>query len=170
MKVLETERLFLRTLSIDDAAFILELVNEPSWLEFIGDKGVKNLDDARSYIAQGPLEMHDRYGLGLYLAELKENSVPIGTCGLIKRDSLKDVDIGFAFLTRYCGKGYASEAALAVLEHGKCAFGLDRIVAITSPDNHKSIKLLENIGLRFEQMLTLEEHAAEVKLFSHQSS
>jgi RimJ/RimL family protein N-acetyltransferase len=167
MNVLETERLILRRLSADDdAAFVLQLVNEPSWLRFIGDRGVRNLEDARGYILKGPLEMYRRFGFGLYLVVLKEGGAPMGMCGLIKRDTLKDVDIGFAFLPGFWGKGYAHEAAAAVLAYGKSTLGLRRIVAITSLDNLSSIKLLEKLGLRFEQQLRLAGDEHEVKLFA----
>src|SRR5262245_58073861 len=106
MKVLETDRLNLRRLSIDDAEFILELLNEPSFLRFIGDKGVRTLDDARDYISNGPIDMYNRLGFGLYLTELKDGGVTIGICGLIKRDALEDVDIGFAFLPKLWAIGY----------------------------------------------------------------
>src|SRR4051794_18702973 len=150
MKVLETERLILRRLSTEDADFILELVNEPSWLRFIGDRGVRTTLDACDYILKGPVDSYRRFGFGLYLTELKENAVPIGICGLIKRESLKDVDLGFAFLPEFRGKGYAYEASSAVMAYAKSAFGLNRIVAITNPDNYSSIKVLEKLGLRFE--------------------
>lgn len=166
MKILETDRLVLRWLSPDDAEFILQLLNEPSWLRFIGDKGVRTLDDARRYISSGPLEMYSRMGFGLYLVELKEESRPIGICGLIKRDSLADVDIGFAFLPEFWGKGYAYESAAAVMAYGKRAFGLHRLAAITTPDNHVSVKLLEKLGFKFEGLTKLSADSAEVKLFS----
>ena len=165
MKVLETDRLILRWLSLEDAEFILRLLNEPSWLQFIGDKGVRTLEDARSYILQGPIEMYSRLGFGLYLVELRKEGWPIGMCGLIKRDSLPDVDIGFAFLPAYWGKGYAYEAAAAVVKFSAAVLGLDRIVAITSPDNDRSAKLLEKLGLRFEEMVKLSPDADQVRLF-----
>lgn len=166
MKVLQTERLTLRWLTTDDAAFILALVNEPSWIQFIGDKNVHSLDDARNYIVKGPMAMVARYGFGLYLVELRHDGTPMGLCGLIKRDTLDDVDIGFAFLPAFCNNGYASEAASATLEHGKQAFGLNRVVAITTPDNQPSIKLLEKIGMRFEKNMQLTGSAEELKLFA----
>src|SRR5262245_49778732 len=166
LKVLETDRLNLRWLSIDDAEFILDLLNEPSFLRFIGDKGVRTLDDARDYILNGPVDMYNRFGFGLYLTELKDGGVPIGICGLIKRDNLEDVDIGFAFLPRFWAKGYAYESASAVMAYGKDILGLNRIVAITSPDNHASAKLLEKLGLQFERMVRLSENAEEVELFA----
>ena len=166
MKVLETERLVLRWLSTEDSGFILHLVNDPSWLQFIGDKGVHTLEDARSYILNGPVEMYSRLGFGLYLTELKLSGEPIGICGLVKRDSLQDVDIGFAFLPGFWGNGYAIEAASAVLAHGKSVLGLKRIVAITSPDNHSSIRLLEKMGMGYEKMVTLSDNAPESSLFA----
>jgi len=165
LKVLETDRLILRWVSLEDAEFILGLLNEPSWLQFIGDKGVRTVEDARAYVLKGPVDMYSRLGFGLYLVELKESVLPIGMCGLIKRDTLEDVDIGFAFLPAYWGKGYAYEAAAAVLAYGEKVLGLNRIVAITSLDNDRSAKLLEKLGLRFEKVLKLAPGSEEVKLF-----
>jgi RimJ/RimL family protein N-acetyltransferase len=165
LKVLETDRLTLRWLTLEDAEFILRLLNEPSWLQFIGDKGVRTLADARSYILQGPVEMYSRLGFGLYLVELRKEGLPIGMCGLLKRDALPDVDIGFAFLPAYWGQGYAYEAAAAVMEFSGAVLGLDRIVAITSPHNDRSAKLLEKLGLRFEEMVKLSPDADHVRLF-----
>ncbi|MGH8176253.1 MAG: GNAT family N-acetyltransferase, partial [Steroidobacter sp.] len=165
MIVLETDRLVLRRLTEDDAPFIFRLVNEPSWLEFIGDKGVRSLEDAREYLRTGPLAMYARHGFGLYLVACKEDPAPLGMCGLIKRDSLPDVDIGFAYIPESWGKGYAVEAAAAVLAHGRDAFGLKRIVAITSLDNASSIRVLAKIGLSFERVIELA-HIDPVQLFS----
>ena len=166
MIVLETARQTLRWLSISDAPFIVELLNDPAWLRFIGDRGVRTLDDARKYILNGPLSMIEHHGFGLYLAQRKSDGTPMGICGLIKRDSLDDVDIGFAYLPQFCGQGYALEAAAAVMVHGKSAFGLTRIVGITSPDNESSIKLLEKLGLKFERMLRIPQDADETMLFA----
>lgn len=166
MNVLETDRLILRRLTPEDAAFILELLNEPSWLRFIGDKGVRTLDDARSYIVNGPIAMYERCGFGLYLTALKADGAPIGMCGLIKRDSLQDVDIGFAFLPRFWGNGYAYESAAAVMAYGKSALGLERIVAITSPDNHGSINVLGKIGLKLERAMRLPGEEQDTLLFT----
>jgi len=151
VKILETERLALRRLTAADAGFVHELVNEPSWIRFIGDRGVRTLDDARAYLDKGPLAMYRRFGFGLWVVELKGTGEPTGLCGLIKRDALEDVDIGFAFLPRFWRQGYALESARAVIAYGREILELDRIVAITSPDNDASIRLLEKIGLRCEQ-------------------
>jgi RimJ/RimL family protein N-acetyltransferase len=166
MKVLETERLILRWLTVEDGEFMLELLNDPSWLRFIGDRGVRTLDAARDYILKSIVAMYERLGFGLYLTELKDEGVPIGICGLIKRDSLEDVDIGFAFLPKFRGKGYAYESALAVMAYGKRTFGLNRLVAITSPDNHGSARVLEKLGFKFERMVRLSDDNAEVSLFA----
>lgn len=152
MTVLETERLSLRHLTDADAAFILELVNDPDWLRFIGDRGVRSLDDARAYILNGPVASYARHGFGLYLVELGDGGAPVGMCGLLKRDWLDDVDVGFAFLPRFRGMGLAHEAARATLEYGRVALGLPRVAAIVSPENAGSIRLLEKLGMRFERM------------------
>lgn len=165
MKVLETERLILRRLTEADDSFIFELVNQPSWLEFIGDKGVRSLADARDYIRKGPLDMYERYGFGMYLVELKHIGTPMGMCGLIKRDALPDADVGFAFLPEYWGKGYAYEAAAAVVGYAGRVLGLERVLAITSLHNDSSIRLLEKIGLRFQQVMSLAPKD-QVKLFA----
>ena len=166
VKVLETDRLVLRWLAVEDAEFILQLLNEPSFLRFVGDKGVRTIDDAREYILNGPLKSYERFGFGLYLTELKEPRLPIGICGLLKRDSLENVDGGFAFLPQCWRQGDAFESASAVMAHGRDVFGLDRIVAITSPENEGSIKVLEKLGLKFERTTKLSEDAPEVKLFA----
>jgi RimJ/RimL family protein N-acetyltransferase len=166
MKVLETERLILRRLAVEDSEFILELLNDPSWLRFIGDRGVRTLDAARDYILKSLVAMYERLGFGLYLTELKGEGVPVGICGLIKRDSLEDVDIGFAFLPKFRGQGYAYESASAVMAYGKRTFGLNRLVAITSPDNVDSTRLLEKLGFNFERMVKLSDDSAEVSLFA----
>jgi RimJ/RimL family protein N-acetyltransferase len=166
LKILETERLLLRQLSADDAEFILELVNEPSFIQNIGDRGVRTLADARAYILNGPVASYDKNGFGLYLVALKETNESIGMCGLIKRDGLDNVDIGYAFLPRFWSKGYAVESALAVKEYAKDAIGLKRMVAITDPANAGSIRVLEKIGLRFERMVRLSEDDIDLKLFA----
>ena len=166
MKILETERLILRQFSTDDAAFILELLNEPSFIQNIGDRGVRTLENARSYLLRVPIASYVKNGFGLYLVVLKETNESIGMCCLIKRDTLEDVDIGYAFLPKFWSKGYAVESSLAVKEYAKNNIGLHRLVAITDPANVGSIRVLEKIGLRFEKMIKLSEDDIELKLFA----
>jgi len=170
MIVLETERLILRHLSADDADFILELLNEPSFIRYIGDKQVRNLDDARRYIADGPVKSYEQNGFGLNLVQLKSGQTPIGMCGVLKRDTLPDPDIGFAFIPAYWNQGYAFESADAVMKHARAVLGMHRILAITTPDNEASEKLLLKIGLHFDRLVKLAEDSAEVKLFTWQAT
>src|SRR5579883_1440073 len=153
--VLETFRLVLRRLEERDAEFVLTLVNDPAWLQFIGDRGVHTVDDARAYVRNGPIDMYARYGFGLYCVESKASGEAIGMCGLIKRDTLEDVDLGFAFLPPWRGGGYAYEAAEATMTYARETLNLKRVVAIVSPGNERSIALLEKLGFRFEKSLRL---------------
>jgi RimJ/RimL family protein N-acetyltransferase len=166
--VIECERLDLGLLSAEDAPFILELLNEAAFLQFIGDKGVRSLAHARDYILQGPMDSYRRHGFGLYRVSLRETGEPVGICGLVKREGLADVDVGFAFLGRYRSLGFATESAAAVLRHGRDTMGLTRIVAITAPDNGASSAVLEKIGLRFERRIRLVEGGPELNLFGPQ--
>ncbi len=169
MNVLTTERLILRRLTVADAEFIVELLNDPAFLQYIGDKAVRSADDARQYILEGPVASYERNGFGLWLVELKESKLAVGMCGLLKRETLPDVDIGFAFLPAYRSQGYAFESAAAVLDYGRREFGLKRIVAITNPDNAGSIRVLEKIGMRFERMITVTEGAPEIQLLASEA-
>ncbi len=156
MKIFETNRLVLRTFTVDDAPFFMALVNEPGWLRFIGNRHLTTLEDTRDAILKGPIAMYERLGFCLYVVEQNDHaqtSTSVGICGLIKREQLDDVDLGVAFLAEYGGQGYAFEAAQATLNYANNTLGLKRIVAITSPDNISSIKLLEKIGFRFEKMM-----------------
>lgn len=164
LSVIKTSRLDLRELDFNDAEFILQLLNEEAFIRFIGDKGVRTLSDARDYILQGPMDSYARNGFGLYAACLRD-ATPIGICGLVKREGLNDPDVGFAFLSRYWSLGYAVESAAAVLAHAREVLGLKRVVAITSPDNWSSIRVLEKIGLKYERMIRLVDHSPELKLF-----
>ncbi|MBE4907649.1 GNAT family N-acetyltransferase [Bacillus luteolus] len=166
MKVIETDRLILRLMTKSDAPFILKLLNDESWLRFIGDKGVKTLEDAEHYILTGPIEMYEKLGFGLYIVELKDNSTPIGMCGLIKRITLEDIDIGFALLTEFQSNGYAYEAAAATLLYGSQQLGLKRIVAITTINNTTSSTLLKKLGMTYERNLALPHHEEDLKYFS----
>ncbi len=166
MKILETERLLLRHLSSDDAVFMLELMNEPSYIQNIGDRRIRTLEGAKVYITKGPMVSYATNGFGLDLVSLKETGESIGICGLIKRETLEDVDIGYAFLPKFWLKGYAVESALAVKQFARDVVGLKRIVGITNPDNIGSIRVLEKIGMKFEKMVKLSEDDIELKLFS----
>jgi [ribosomal protein S5]-alanine N-acetyltransferase len=166
MKVIETERLILRRLSTGDAAFILALLNQPSFLRFIGDRGVRSIDDARKYIRRGPLESYARLGFGLYRVELKDGRLPIGICGLIKRETLEAVDLGYAFLPQFWSKGYACEAAAAVVAYAREVLKLKRVLAIVAPDNERSIRVLEKVGMKFERLMIWPGDSKELKLYA----
>lgn len=166
MNVLETERLNLRQLNEGDAAFILELLNDPDFLHNIGDRGVRTIEDAARYILEGPVESYARHGFGLWLVELKDSTLPTGICGLVKRDALPDADIGYAFLPRFRSQGYAYESAAAVIRYASNALGLRRVLAITNGHNVGSIKVLEKIGLKFDRLVRLSKDAPEIMLFA----
>jgi RimJ/RimL family protein N-acetyltransferase len=166
MTEIKTDRLVLREFVIDDAEFIIELLNQPSFIRFIGDKQVRTVDDAKNYLRTGPIESYNQYGFGLYLVELKESKVAIGMCGVLKRESLPNPDLGFAFLPEYWSKGYAFESASAVLDQARNVFKLTQVLAITTPNNDASIKLLERLGFQFERLMKLSTDSDEVKLFS----
>jgi RimJ/RimL family protein N-acetyltransferase len=165
-EVAATERLRIRRLDAGDVAFLFRLVNEPSWIRYIGEKGVRSVEDARRYLEQGPLAMYGRLGFGLYAVELRATREPIGICGLIRRDALPDVDLGFALLPEYWRSGYAFEAATAVMAHGRTAFGLRRIVAVLSRDNDRSRRLLVRLGFRFERRIRLSPEDEELDLYA----
>ncbi len=166
LREFDTDRLTLRRLELADATFILELVNDPDWVRYIGDRGIHTEDAARDYISSGPQAMYARFGFGLYRVELRNGGTPIGLCGLIKRDWLEDVDIGFALLPAFRGHGYAHEAATATLDCGRSTLGLERIVAIVAPDNEDSVRLLQRLGLRFEGMVTPPGATSAIHLYA----
>lgn len=164
MNIIETERLILREFHTGDAGFVFELLNSEGWLKFIGDRGVKTIEDAHHYILNRFIESYRTNGFGAYLVVLKEGKLPIGMCGLIKRQELDDVDIGYALLPQHQGKGYSFEAAANTLAYAKTVLNMHRIVAITNPDNVSSINLLKKLGLSYERMIKLAEKD-EVMLF-----
>ena len=166
VEVLSSPRLKLRQLSIQDAAFILELLNEKPFLVNIGDRGVRNLADAEAHLLSGPLASYQQFGFGLYAVERKESADPIGICGMLKREYLDDPDLGFAFLRRFWGQGYALESAEAVMQYARVTLGLKRIVATTKPHNRDSEKLLKKLGFRFEKTIQTPQSDAESMLFS----
>ena len=163
--VLETGRLILRRMTPADAPFMLETLNEPSFIRNVADRGVRTLEAAVDYIRTKIMPSYQQFGFGFYIVELKECGTPIGVCGLVKRETMDHVDIGYALLDRFSGNGYAYEAAAALMEHGRTVHGLNRIVGVTAPDNQRSIKLLERLGLRFERMVQLPGFEGEGKLF-----
>ena len=150
--VTETERLRLRLFSREDAAMVLELVNDPLWIRFIGDRNVRSLDDARGYIEK-PMRSYAEHGFGLYVVERKSDGEALGMCGLVKRDTLPEPDLGFAFLERFRGKGYALEAARATLAYARDSLGLARILAIATPTNERSNSLLARLGFVRERSM-----------------
>ena len=164
--IAETPRLRLRELTEDDAEFVLGLVNQPSFLENIGDKGVRNLEDARQFILEGPWASHRDRGYGQFLVELKEGGEPIGVCGILYRDALEVSDVGCAFLPQHWRQGYAYEAARAVMEYGRKTLGVETIVGLTSEDNIASIRLLEKLGMQFERMVKMSASDPGTALYS----
>ena len=166
MTLLRTDRLILRRVTSADAPFIRSLVNDPDWLRYIGDRGVRTLEDARAYVRNGPARMYETYGFGLYAVERRSDGAVMGLCGLIKRDTLPDFDLGFAFLPAHRGQGYAREAAAMVLAEARDAFGLSRVLAITSLDNERSMALLESLGFRFEQVIRLTPEDPGTRLYA----
>lgn len=166
MKILETERLLLRELDpVTDAEFLVEVLNEPAFIKYVADRGVRTAADATAYMREKMLPSYAKHGFGFYAVELKDSQTRVGICGLVKRDALDDVDIGFSTLRQYWGRGYAYEAASALMEHGRRVHGLTRIVGIASPDNEPSKRLLQKLGLRFERMVQLPGYT-ETSLFT----
>ncbi|MEO8769629.1 MAG: GNAT family N-acetyltransferase [Ferruginibacter sp.] len=165
--ILETERLSLREFTINDTAFIIELVNTPGWIAFIGDRNIKTTEQAKEYLQNGPMKSYELNGFGLSLVEIKTNKTAIGMCGIIKRDNLENPDIGFAFLPQFTGKGFAFEIANATMNYASDILKLPTVFAITIPSNERSIKLLEKIGLKFRQLFIFPGEKEELMLFSN---
>lgn len=164
--IAETARLRIRELTADDAEFILGLVNQPSFLENIGDKGVRTLEDAKEFIVEGPWAMHRDRGFGQFMVELKDGGASIGVCGILYRDRLEVSDVGGAFLPEYQRCGYGYEAVRAVMEYGRGRLGLERIVGLTSDKNIASIRLLKKLGMSFEKMVTMSDDDEGTALYS----
>ncbi len=165
--VCETERLTVRHFTLADAEFIIELLNEESFIRYIADKNVRNIADAEHYLTAGPMTSYDKFGFGLSLVLLKDTGTPIGMCGLLKRDELRYPDLGYAFLPRYCGQGYALEAANAVLKSGMKVHSLAQVLAITLPDNLTSNRLLKQAG--FVQNGTVNLYDSENNLYEYRA-
>ena len=162
---LETARLTLRRIEPDDASFLVGLLNQPSFLANIGDKGVRNDEDARRYMREGPMAMYEAFGYGLWHVARRSDGMPLGMCGLLRRDILPDTDVGYAFLPEFWGQGYAFEAADASVRHGAGKFGLKRIIGVVSEGNLPSIRVLEKLGMKFERMYPMRPDEPEVRLY-----
>lgn len=165
MKILETERLILREIVESDDEFILDLLNQPSFIKYIGDRNVRNVEQSREFIESRFRKSYAENGFGLYLVELKEDRTPIGICGFVKRDTLPNADIGFAFLPQFERKGFAFESAEAVMKYGREKLNLERVLAITTQNNESSIKLLEKLGFKFERLIKMPYDEEELNLF-----
>jgi RimJ/RimL family protein N-acetyltransferase len=161
----ETDRLVLRRLEFSDAPFIVGLLNQPSFLANIGDRGVRDEADAHRYLSEGPMALYDKYGFGLWHVSRREDGAGIGMCGLLRRDILPDADIGYAYLPEFWGKGYAFEAAEAVMRQAASRFHLPRVVAVVSQHNDPSIRVLEKLGMRCEGLFAMRADEPEVRLY-----
>ena len=164
--IIETERLFLREYTTDDASFMLRLVNEPSWLTYIGDRKVYSLNDAERYLTEGSIQSYEVHGFGFWKVVLKSTGEAMGSAGLAKRDYLDDIDLGFAFLPEFTGKGFAHEAATAIINYAKQTLGFSKLVAFTTKENASSIKLLMKLGFHFDHPMLLDEE--ELNLYTLQ--
>ncbi|SMD46197.1 Protein N-acetyltransferase, RimJ/RimL family [Aquiflexum balticum DSM 16537] len=162
---LKTERLILRKLTFYDSIFIVKLLNSPGWIEFIGDRGVRTEEDAKGYLQNGPLLSYEKNGFGLYLVELLETGDPIGMCGILKRDNLEHPDLGFAFLPEFMGKGYAYEAADAVVKYARKQLRIETLLAITLPENATSIKLLGKLGMKYDGVVKSPDSKENLNLY-----
>ena len=167
MSVIETERLNLREMSEADAGFVLEVLNDPGFKRYVGDRGVRTIEEAARYIDERLAQSYRQHGFGLWLVEAKDEGVPAGMCGLLKRgEPVPGVEVGYAFLPPFRGKGYAYEAAAAVAGYAREVLGLSRLYAIVNPDNAVSVRVLEKLGMRFERPVRLSAEESEVNLFS----
>lgn len=167
MQIAETNRLIISKLTLKDASFFLELVNSPNWIKYIGDRNLNTVKNAEDYLKNGSIKSYADFGFGFYKLQLKEDQLkPIGTVGLIKRKELEHVDIGFAMLPEYEGRGFGYESSIAILKIAKKQFNINKILAITLPENISSIKLLEKLGLAFEKRVKPFEDDEELLLFA----
>ena len=164
--MLETKRLTVRAFALEDAAFILSLLNQPSFIENIADKGVRTLDDAKRYLKQGPLASYGQYGFGLWRLGLRDNDVAIGMAGFLKREGWDEVDLGYSLLSEYCGKGYAYEVVAALMSYARDHPGLGKVIAIVNQNNQPSIRLLTKLGFQYERQLCLVDGQTEVQVFT----
>jgi len=166
MKVVcETERLIVRQFNLKDVEFIVRLLNEESFIRYITDKNIRTNTDAINYLNNGPISSYQIYGFGLNLVLLKETEIPIGICGLLKREELEYPDLGYAFLPEFFGKGYASEAAYSVLKKEILTHSLNTTLAVTLPDNLSSNKLLNKLG--FSLNGTMELYGSQNNVYEY---
>lgn len=164
--VLSTERLDLRWLTADDAPMMLAVWNDPAFIRYVGDRGIRTVEEARAAVEAGPLKLYEEHGYGPFCVTLRDTGADLGICGLFRRDGLDDPDIGFAMLPDYCGRGFGFEASVAVLDHARDALGLSCVTAIVSPENEASIRLLEKLGLRYERRIRMPAEDHDVSLYS----
>lgn len=168
MPVAQTSRLVLDEFSEADTPFILELLNTPGWLRFIGDRNVHDTDGANQYLENGPRKSYRDNGFGLWKVSSSATGAPIGMCGLLKRPELEHPDIGFAFLPEHAGKGFAFEAASEVLKLARDKYHLTTLFAIVQPDNTRSIALLRKHNFHFVRTITVQPKQEKLELYSHQ--
>ena len=166
---LETHRLYLQEFGLDDAEFIIELLNSDGWLKYIGDRNVKTIEEAEAYLLNGPMKSYEENGFGLAMVQIKDGRIPIGVCGLIKRNYLDHVDIGYALLPEYWGKGYDYEIADGTVLYAQEHLGIDEILGVTLKENARSISVLNKIGLNFDKHIWVESDNEEVMLFSNKA-
>lgn len=166
--LLETERMVLRRVTLDDAGLMLAVWNDPAFIRHVGDRGIRTLEQAEAALKEGAFKLYEEYGYGPYCMSLKKDGTQIGICGLFRRDNLDDPDIGFGVLPDYCGKGFAGEAAAAVVAHARDDLGIEYLTAIVSPENVASIGLIEKLGLRFSRGITMPGDEDEISLYGMQ--
>lgn len=167
-EILRTERLALREFTEADAPFLVRLLNDPGFLRFVGDRGVRTETDARAYVASGPAASYAAHGFGLWRVDRLGDGAPLGMCGLLQRDFLDAPDLGYAFLAEHTGRGYAREAAASTLAHGRESLGIGTVFAFTDGDNDRSVRLLTDLGFRFDRTLALSEAGTEAALYRHE--
>ena len=164
MQILDTNRLILREVTLDDGQFIFDLLNTPKFKKYIGDRGVNSLEESREFIDTKYRQSYIDHGYGLYAIETKDDGKSVGVCGFVRRDSLPGPDIGFAFLPEFEGKGYGFESAKAVMDFGRDTLGFTNLFAITSQDNEVSGKLLAKLGFTFGELISMP-NGETLKLF-----
>ncbi len=165
---IETERLQLRWLTLDDADLMLAVWNDPAFIRYVGDRGIRTIDEAHDAMSTGVLQLYEKYGYGPFRMALKDDDTAMGICGLFKRDNLDDPDIGYGVLPEHCGKGYAYEASCAVLEYARSDLRLERLIAMISPENQASIGLIGKLGFRFERMHRVQDEEDEACIYGTQ--